>query len=87
MDITVEHIQEKREPFGPYRYNILQAGQKIAVFWHDYRGDMMGIHFLSSGFREDPPFASISDFVTGGGPYPLALSDSAMEYVISKLNK
>ena len=83
MPFSIERSQDERKPFGPYRYRILKDDAEFAEYWHDYRGDEMGIRLHSSEHEEDPPFGKCSDFLAGGGPQPLALSRKAVEYLKS----
>ena len=83
MSYSIEHIQEVRKEFGPYRYKIFKDGEEFAIFWHDFRGDCEGIRMLSSDHEEAPPFGPCSDFLTGGGPLPLGLSARAVSYLNS----
>jgi hypothetical protein len=80
-EYSVEQIAESRAEFGFYRYRIFKGNEEFAIFWHDYRGDCEGIRVLASGREENPPFGPCSDFLTGGGPYPLGLSRAAVEYL------
>jgi hypothetical protein len=57
----------------------------VARYWHDFRGDEHGIEFLD-GRSEEWPVGRMVDFVTGGGPEPLGLSDAAVAYLIQKLS-
>jgi len=86
MSYIIDQIQETRESFGPYRYKIFKDNQEVAIYWHDYRGDSMGIIIRETGFEVDPPFGRCSDFVTGGGPQPLRLSKKAKQYLDSLIN-
>ena len=52
----------------------------IAHYWHDYRGDEHGIEFID-GTKESWPVGRMIDFVEGGGPKPLTLSERAVEYL------
>ncbi|QGX40924.1 hypothetical protein [Permianibacter aggregans] len=83
MALTIKHIEKTRESFGDYRYGIYQDGQLIAYFWHDYRGDENGIEFVN-GVSEYEPVGRTCDFISGGGPQPLALSDRAIAYINMK---
>jgi hypothetical protein len=83
MSYTVEHIKEVRGEFGRYRYKIFKDGAEFAIFWHDFRGDCEGFMVLPEERQEDPPFGRSSEFLTGGGPLPLGLSDRAVNYLNS----
>jgi hypothetical protein len=69
-----------RASFRPYTYRIYQDDRLIARYWHDHRGDEHGIEFVG-GTREDWPVGRMIDFVEGGGPEPLRLSDRAVAYL------
>lgn len=83
LNFSIEQIREKREPFGLYRYKIIAGDRNVAIFWHDYRGDEMGIKINSSQAEKEVPFGKSSDFLTGGGPQPLGLSTEAIKYLNS----
>ncbi len=80
MKLRVEQISEAREPFGSYRYRILDGDEEVAVFTHNYRGECEWLR-TSGGHEEDPPFGMITDFLTGGGPEPLGLTEAARRHV------
>jgi hypothetical protein len=84
LSFSVEHDQVRRESFGEYCYRIYSDGQLIARYWHDYRGDDHGIEFIN-GEKEDGPVGRMTDFLEGGGPQPLVLSDRAVAYIKRKL--
>ncbi|MCU0495284.1 MAG: hypothetical protein MUD01_27160 [Chloroflexaceae bacterium] len=86
MTYTVKQITAKREAFGHYTYHIFQAGQLVATYWHDYRGDEHGIIFMH-GKKEAWPVGRMVDFLTGGGPQPLGLSAKAVAYLDEKLEQ
>ena len=81
MSYTIKQIDEHRQSFGSYRYAIYWGKKQVAEFWHNYRGECEGIKVLENGHSEDPPFGMSSDFLTGGGPLPLGLSDEAVQYL------
>jgi hypothetical protein len=72
----------KRKSFGPYTYRIYEDDRLVAKYWHDYRGDDHGIEFVT-GTVGDFPFPRMTDFIEGGGPEPLRLSDRAVDYLKS----
>lgn len=78
--MTIRPAGTKRESFGNYEYEVLDGNDIIARYWHDYRGDEHGIIF-SDGESEDWPVGRMIDFITGGGPQPLALSSAAIEWL------
>lgn len=74
---TVEPlVLAERAPFSRYTYRIFREGRLVAHYWHDYRGDE---HVLEpiGGSPEPWPVGRMVDFLTGGGPEPLALSAAA----------
>jgi hypothetical protein len=83
MGFTIEHTNEKREPFGGYTYRIYEDGRLVANYWHDYRGDEHGIEFID-GLKEIWPVGRMTDFIQGGGPEPLTLSQRAVNYLKQK---
>ncbi|WP_269527151.1 hypothetical protein [Coraliomargarita parva] len=87
VSYTVEQMNEERESFGPYRYTISKDNKEIAIFSHDYRGEVAGIKVISTGHEVDPPFGMSSDFLTGGGRFPLGLSSKAIDYLDQLLQK
>ncbi len=85
MPYTVEQIEYEKEDFGCYKYRILKNGAAVAEFWHNYRGEPELFFDYEGNFKEDPPFGSCSEFLTGGGPMPLDLSKNAIKYLEDKL--
>jgi hypothetical protein len=70
----------KRPSFGAYTYRIYEGHRLVARYWHDHRGDEHGIEFLD-GRSEDWPVGRMVDFIEGGGPEPLRLSERAVVYL------
>lgn len=83
MAYNVEQIQENRKGFSSYRYRIFRGNTEFAIFSHDYRGECEYIKVLSSGRLEALPFGFSHEFLTGGGPLPLGLSEAAKRYLDS----
>jgi len=83
MSFTIEQTKEKRESFDCYTYRIYDDGRFVAHYWHDYRGDEHGIEFVD-GSKESWPVGRMTDFIQGGGPQPLSLSQRAMDYLKQK---
>ncbi|MBS0309161.1 MAG: hypothetical protein JSS58_09335 [Proteobacteria bacterium] len=86
MSLTMERVGDDLNSFGNYKYRILENGRLIAHYWHDYRGDEHGIDFLN-GTSELWPVGRMIEFVEGGGPEPLTLSEKAVAYLNSKLGR
>jgi hypothetical protein len=86
MSFEIKHADSKREPFGEYRYDIYEGGRMVAHYWHDYRGDGHGIEFLD-GTTEACPVGLMVEFITGGGPQRLGLSERAVAYLSGKLGR
>lgn len=84
MGFEIEQVEYKGESFADYRYNIYKDGCLIARYWHDFRGDYHGIEF-ANGKTEDNPVGSMVEFITGGGPQPLGLSEKAIAYLDQRL--
>ena len=84
MNYTVRQATQERKPFEPYWYNVLCGDRLVAKYWHDHRGDEHGLVF-TDGTEEDSPVGQMTDFLKGGGPLPLALSDEAQAYLRKKL--
>ena len=80
MSYTIEQDKSQRESFGNYTYRIYESGRLIANYWHDYRGDEHGIRFID-GAEQAWPVGRMTDFVEGGGPQPLTLSQRAVAYL------
>ena len=80
MTYKIEAILAIRESFDEYRYGIYEEGRLIARYWHDYRGDDHGIEFIS-GVSESWPVGRMTEFVDGGGPKPLVLTERAVAYI------
>ncbi|MEO7456322.1 MAG: hypothetical protein ABIY52_08670 [Gemmatimonadaceae bacterium] len=73
-------VGEKREEFGAYKYQIFKDGRFVADFWHDFKGDDHWIRF-ANGQEDEWPAGLTRDFLTGGGPQPLGLTDKAVKYL------
>jgi hypothetical protein len=69
-----------RDSFPAYTYRIYEADRLVARYWHDHRGDDHGIKFVD-GHSEDWPVGLMTEFLEGGGPEPLRLSDRAVTYL------
>jgi len=74
----------KRQGFAPYTYRIYDDERLIARYWHDFRGDEHEINFID-GKNERWPVGRMIDFVEGGGPEPLRLSERAVAYLDRKI--
>jgi hypothetical protein len=85
MSFSVEHDNAARPSGGHYWYRICDDGRLIARYWHDFRGDEHGIEFVN-GTKEDWPVGRMIDFLGGGGPEPLVLSERAVAYIRVKLS-
>ena len=72
-----------RDAFGNYSYRIYSDSRLIARYWHDYRGDEHGIEFVNG--KSLPCPGQMTDFIIGGGPEPLVLSERAATYIDQKL--
>ncbi|MBJ7575470.1 hypothetical protein [Luteimonas sp. MC1828] len=83
MGYTIVQDDSKRESFAEYKYRIYRDGKLIANYWHDYRGDEHGIDFVN-GSKDSWPVGRMIDFIDGGGPQPLVLSQRAMAYLDGK---
>jgi hypothetical protein len=83
MSFTVEYSKIARQPSDDCTYLIYQDGHLIARYWHDFRGDEHGIDFLN-GEKDEWPVGRRSDFLKGGGPEPLVLSERAVAYLKEK---
>jgi hypothetical protein len=81
---SVRHRDTTRHSSENYEYDILDGQQVVATYWHDFRGDEHGTEF-SDGSTEVGPAGRVGDFISDGGPNPLALSDAALEYLSAKL--
>ena len=81
VNYSVAQIQEDRAPFGSYRYTIFRGDEAFAIFRHNYRGECEGLTVLASGRELEVPCGMVSDFLTGGGPLPLGLSDEAQKFL------
>ena len=73
---TIRHAETERRDFGNYEYEILDRGNLIARYWHDSRGDDHWLRFVG-GTEDVLPSGSMTAFISGGGPTPLSLTDSA----------
>ena len=70
----------KRRSFAEYTYRIYDGDRLIARYCHDHRGDEHAIEFVD-GRSESWPVGRMNDFIEGGGPEPLRLSERAMAYL------
>lgn len=84
MTFRIEQDRTERESFGNYTYRIYRHNKLVARYWHDYRGDEHGIDFIN-GDSEGWPVGGMIDFIKGGGPQPLVLSEAAVTYLKKKL--
>jgi hypothetical protein len=81
----IEQDDSKRDSAGRYKYRIYRDGRLIAHYWHDFRGDEHGIEFVN-GIRESSPVGRLTDFMEGGGPQPLTLTERAVAYLDQRTN-
>ena len=88
MSFTIEYERKDKPKHldDLTTYLVHEDGRLIARYWHDHRGDEHGIDFLN-GDKEDWPVGRRADFLKGGGPEPLVLSDQAVAYLKNKTNK
>jgi hypothetical protein len=84
VSYKIEQDDSKRESFAEYKYRIYQDGRLIAHYWHDHRGDEHGIEFVNCT-KELSPLGQMTNFIEGGGPQPLVLSQRAVTYINGKL--
>ena len=80
MTYRIEQDSTPRDSFGEYTYKIYKDDKLLAKYWHDYRGDEHGIEFVN-GKKKEWPVGKMTDFIEGGGPKPLALSERAIKYL------
>jgi len=83
MTYRIEYIKREQN-FGDYHRKIFKDNILIATYWHDFRGDEYEITFIHSGKKVQPSFRMI-DFIKGGGPEPLELSEVGIEFIESHL--
>jgi hypothetical protein len=76
----------KRLSFSPYIYRIYDGNRLIAEYWHDQRGDEHGIEFID-GRSEGWPVGRMIEFIEGGGPEPLRLTEQAQAYLKERLSR
>jgi len=79
MAYTIEQ-ESTRDSSGNYSYRIYKDGALAACYWHDYRGDERGMEFVK-GTSDSWPVGRMIDFLHGGGPEPLILSERAVAYM------
>ncbi len=84
MRFSIRQVSTRQKPFANYGYEIFDGPRLAARYWHDFRGDEHGIDFVD-GRSEQWPVGRMTDFLTGGGPSPLGLSDAAVAYLTEKL--
>lgn len=68
------------EDFGNYKYEIYLGSKLVANYWHDYRGDDHGLYILKIQ-KDYSPSCRMTEFISGGGPAPLVLTDWAIQYL------
>jgi hypothetical protein len=85
MRFSIRQLSNRQEAFANYAYEIFDGPCLVATYWHDYRGDEHGIVFVD-GRSEEWPVGRVTDFLTGGGPRPLGLSNAAVAYLAKKLS-
>jgi hypothetical protein len=83
MEFNITRSDSPRQGSGAYLYQIWRNGQLVATYWHDFRGDEHGIEF-ADGRTEDSPVGRMTDFLKGGGPQPVRLSEEAVAYLARK---
>ena len=81
---TIIQSDNQRDSFGPYWYEIYRNDDLVAHVWHDYRGSESGIDFVDRRGTKWP-FINVTEFLTGGGPDPIDLTDDAVQYLIDEL--
>ena len=84
-EFRVQHDDLPRAGFDNYRYRIYQGQRVVARYWHDYRGDEHGIEFMD-GRKDSWPVGRMIEFLEGGGPQALRLSQRAIEYLSAKVD-
>jgi hypothetical protein len=81
---TIEQDDSRHDRFREYTYRIYKDGRPVALYWHDYRGH--GVRFVNGA--SDLSFTGcMVDFIEGGGPEPLTLTQRAMKYLDQKLGE
>lgn len=73
-----------RASFAHYEYEISDGTAVIARYWHDFRGNEHGIVF-ADGRKCEWPVGAMTDFLMGGGPKPLELSEAAKIWLREQL--
>ena len=82
------------EPFSAYYFDIFLGDRLVAEYWHDYRGDDHGITLIGrenafpfrSPKEQYPLSISAREFLEGGGPTPLKLTDKAVALIDDALS-
>ena len=75
----------KRDAFEGYECEIFERTRLVARYWHDYRGDDYGVS-LADGREIERPLPRMPDFISGGGPQPLARSEAAVRWLTEHLS-
>ncbi len=65
---------------GTHTYRIFDGHHLVATYWHNHCGDDHGIEFID-GPTERAPLGPMIEFLEGGGPEPVRLSDRAQAYL------
>jgi hypothetical protein len=80
MEFNVTRSDTPGELGSGHRYRIWRGGRLVAIYWHDSRGDDHGIEFVD-GRKDHCPVGMMTDFLKGGGPKPVRLSEEAVAYL------
>ena len=84
MAYRLERDDSRRRAFDGYSFRIYKGDRLVARYWHDYRGDEHAIDF-TDGTSESYPVGRMIEFLEGGGPKPLVLTERAVAYLEGKL--
>jgi hypothetical protein len=84
MTFTIKQIHSTvRAPCDEYLYRIYEDELLVATYWHDHQGDEHGIEF-ADGTKHKWPVGRMTDFLGGGGPKTLTLTELAIAYLEAK---
>ena len=76
----IKQISKDSESFGNYNYDIYLGTKLVAKYWHDFRGNDHGLYLPNVQKQYSLP-CRMTEFMSGGGPNPLVLTDWAMQFL------
>jgi len=81
---SIRQIDRERKSGADIQFEIFDGDRFVAHYWHDFRLDEHGIRF-EDGREDSWPVGRVIDFITGGGPQPLELTDAGIGYLAERI--